>query len=105
MFKKFKWTIVLLLLTPILFIVSFLVAGLGAGWSLLPPAIVFPWGVLGMTTLNGKLYLVAALGIMQLPLYGYFIDRSMNKKRSLLILTAVHLALLLFLILTQSAEF
>lgn len=69
----FKWTIKLILLTPVLLFIVVFLAGGGHGWY--EPAIVlFPFGLISILFFRSIELPFIILAILQYPIYGLLID-------------------------------
>jgi hypothetical protein len=100
--KRFKWTIWLTLLTLPLLIIAVYFADGGHG-SYIPAMSLFPFGLLS-TILFGRITTpFIVISIIQFPLYGLLIDKSVSVNKFKLILTIialVHILLAAFIIMS-----
>ena len=94
---KYRSTLRLALLTPILLIFSIMLAGGGHGWTE-PTIILFPFGTLNLIWQDMLSVPMVLLGTFQYIVYGFLFDRtrtSGNSKLTLGIITALHILLVI----------
>jgi hypothetical protein len=94
---KFKFTIILSILTPFLLILMFMIMNGGHG-SYAPAILLFPTGLISFLFFRALELPFLILGILQFPIYGLLIDKSKNKPKTAIIIVMLHvlLAILIF---------
>lgn len=80
MTKQYKWTSILCLLTPLLLIVAMFAMGAGHG-SYKPAMGLFPFGMLGTIWQDSITLPFIIIAILQYPIYGFIIDKTLFAKR------------------------
>jgi hypothetical protein len=106
MATKYKWTVRLSLLTPILIVICIFLMGGGHGWYT-PTMVLFPWATLN-TAWQGRLsepLLIA--GAFQFIIYGFLIDKTKdNKFHGVTIMTilTLHIALVILILTLKNPE-
>jgi hypothetical protein len=76
--QRFRWTIRLSKLTPMLFLLVIIL--MGAGHGIYSPTIVlFPWGMIGVTFQDSITLPFIVLAIFQYPMYGLILDQAWNR--------------------------
>ncbi|RZK54153.1 MAG: hypothetical protein EOO91_16395 [Pedobacter sp.] len=98
---KFKWTVILSILTPILLIITIIFMGGGHG-NYQQAIVLFPTGLLSILMFNRIEIGFVIIAIIQYPLYGFLIDKATDKKKMILILLLFHIALALSIFLCKS---
>ncbi|HEY0676857.1 MAG TPA: hypothetical protein VGD17_01180 [Chitinophagaceae bacterium] len=104
--SRFKWTIILSLLTPLLFLIAVAFMAGGHGWYE-PAMTLFPFGMLETLWLDRITQTSLFIGTLQFPLYGFLIDKTRCKhygNKLILALVIMHLALAVFIIIYCGEE-
>ncbi|MEI7489163.1 MAG: hypothetical protein WCJ72_17485 [Chryseobacterium sp.] len=83
--KKFQWTIIFSFVTPILLLLVVFMMGGGHG-TYIPTIILFPFGMIGTIFQKSITVPFVVLGLLQFPIYGYFLDILKNSIYKYLIL-------------------
>ena len=100
---KYKWTIRLSLLTPLLLLISVFLMGGGHGYF--EPAIcLFPCAticVIWQTTLTLPYFIS---GLIQYPLYGFILDKTQKKKKASLVILVLHFILAILILKFRDAN-
>lgn len=102
---KYKWTIRLLLLTPVLVLIAIFLMGGGHGWYE-PAILLFPFGTINTVWQNHFSLPLGAIAVFQFPIYGFMIDKVKQHKRRLLTLAIliVHLLLAAIILVFMQAD-
>lgn len=106
MASQYKWTVKLILFTPLLLFVAVLSMGAGHG-TYIPSILLFPFGMLGVLFQDRISLPFIIIGILQFPVYGYIIDKALPSRRLLVILLSVllaHVALVVMLLKLVSED-
>ncbi len=78
MIDKFRWTIIMTILTPLLIVVSIFLAGGGHGFYE-PIIFLFPFSAISFIWFNKINFSFITMALLQYPIYGITID-SFRKK-------------------------
>lgn len=97
---KYKYTILFLIITIPLAALAVLFGGGGHG-TYFPLLAIFPFSLLG-TFFNEKISLL--IGIIQLPVYGFLMDRF-NAKKVLPFIIAVHVICMCIVFILKREDF
>ena len=98
--KKYRYTLLLSLLTPLLLLPVVFLMGGGHGYYT-PAVVLFPFGMMGTVFQQTISPPFVILAIVQFPIYGFLIDRFENKK-TVYCITGIHvLTAVLTLVLTN----
>ena len=106
---KSVWTITSLIVTPVLLIIAVFFMGGGHG-TYIPAMFLFPWGMVNTIWQDHLTDLSIILSILQYPVYGIFIDKSLrSRKRSSVMLTigiiiATHMILCALILVANKPE-
>lgn len=91
MVQKYKWTILFILLTPVLIFVSFFLL-LNYGW-IEPSILLFPFTAVQFIRITGMNSAFMIASLIQYPLYGLLIDSFDKIKNIKLLLVIIHIIL------------
>ncbi|WP_018342184.1 hypothetical protein [Cytophaga aurantiaca] len=94
MFRKYKWTICFIVLTPVLIIACFFLLGGGHGW-IEPTIILFPFATIQFIRSSTIDLGFLLAGFFQYPLYGLLIDSFQKKNITKILLITLHVILIL----------
>jgi hypothetical protein len=99
MSNSYPTTSLLTILTPLLlFLVMFL---MGGGHGYYEPAIIlFPTGLISFSLFDEIVIPFMILAVIQYPVYGLLIDKSNNKRKTLLYIIGFHVGLTLITFFT-----
>ncbi len=98
---KYKTTLILSLLSPVLLAAVVFLMGGGHG-TYAPGILLFPTGLVSFSILGRLEVPFIILAIIQFPTYGLIIDKSNDKARAALLIFAFHFALALITLLTTT---
>lgn len=87
---KYKWTINLSIAAPLVLICSVIIAGGGHGFTD-QLFILFPWTFI--SKLIDSQFLFFLIGMIQFPIYGLLYDKSVQKNKTVFIITIIHFLL------------
>jgi hypothetical protein len=96
---KYKVTKIFSLLTPLLLVIVVFLGNAGHG-SYAPMMMLFPTATIGFPIMGGIEWPFIILGIIQFPVYGLLIDRSANKPKTAILLSAFHFAMMIITFVT-----
>ncbi len=99
MTKKYKTTLILTILTPVLLAIVVLLTGGGHGYYS-PGIVLFPTSLVSFSIFGRLEFPFVVLGIIQYPIYGFIIDRLTNKQKATLTIFTVHIVLVIITFLT-----
>jgi len=91
-FERYKWTIRFLILTPLFLLFSAIIAGGGHGFNQ-PIFALFPIATFPCIWKADMSFLNLMIAIIQFPLYGLWIDKTSNKKRTWFVILTFHVLL------------
>lgn len=100
MTTKYKWTIKLSLLTPLLLTMAVFAMGAGHG-TYIPAMGLFPFGMLGIIWQDTISLPFIIISVLQYPMYGYIIDKVILTKQTKFAipgLLLIHLILVVIII-------
>jgi hypothetical protein len=91
---KYKVTLILSLLTPLLLVIAVFLMGGGHGFYA-PARVLFPSAMISFPIMNRLEWPFIILGILQFPIYGLFIDKYPDKSKTVILLFAFHFLLVI----------
>ncbi len=103
MTTKYKSTLILSLLTPVLLVPVAFVMGGGHG-TYAPGILLFPAGLVSFAIVGRLETPFIILAVLQFPIYGLLIDRSENKAKTLRSIFVFHFALVLITFIATLQE-
>jgi hypothetical protein len=101
MINKYQTTTRLSILTPFLLIGVIFLMGGGHGFYA-PGILLFPTGLISFSIYHELQIPFIILAIIQYPVYGLIIDKSINKPKSILFILLFHLGLSLLVFMTTN---
>lgn len=90
--QKYKWTIRFLILTPLLLLVTMIIAGGGHGFNQ-PIFTLFPFATFQCIWSKDLSFINFIIAAIQFPIYGLCIDKSKNKKKTWIVILILHILL------------
>lgn len=96
--EKYKWTKRFLVLTPLFLLFSIIIAGGGHGFYQ-PIFALFPFATFSCVWNADLSFINFIIAIFQFPLYGLWIDKTSNKKRTWFVILFFHILLASLIIL------
>jgi hypothetical protein len=94
---KYKWTLRLSVLTPILLMFSVFIMGGGHGYFE-PTICLFPWATVSIIWLSTLTLPYIIVGLIQYPMYGFLIDKTDKKGRAFLLILLIHMILAIIIL-------
>ncbi|MEN2415239.1 hypothetical protein [Flavobacterium mesophilum] len=90
--ERYKWTIRFLILTPLLLLIAMIIAGGGHGF-VQPIFALFPFATFQCIWSKDLSFINFIIAVVQFPIYGLCIDKSINKTKNGIIILVLHVLL------------
>ncbi|MNL38112.1 hypothetical protein D3C87_1603000 [compost metagenome] len=101
--ERYKWTKRFLVLTPLFLLFSMIIAGGGHGFYQ-PIFALFPFATFSCIWDTDLSFINLMIAIFQFPLYGFWIDKTSNEKRTWGVILVLHVLLAGLIILFANSN-